>query len=276
VPFWNSIAAVMNQNRLRDGKEPAMFTQLRQVFRYPFQSPDWQSRYWIGVALIFLGFIIPLVPFLFVGGYFMRHLRSRIRGQELALPTWDDWGSLALDGLRQMVVTVVFMLPGFLVLFGGQILYFLTFFGATIAASTSDPNNPAPYLAMFGSMGIMFLSLALGTLLMFLGIIPLPMALAHCAAKESLGAAFHFREWWRLLRLNAWDYFIAWVVIAGLGMVLFTALTLAYYTLILICLVPFLMALIGFYVLLVYGSLFGQVYRDSQQMVGAEEIALID
>ena len=252
-----------------------MFTQLRQIFRYPFQSPDWQSRYWVGVGLIFLGFIIPIIPLLFVGGYFMRVLRSRIREQELALPAWDDWGGLALDGLRQIVVTAVFLLPGFLVLFVGQILYFLSFFAATFSASANDPSNPAPFLAMFGSIGIMFLSLALGMLLIFLGIIPLPMALAHCASKESLGAAFHFREWWRLLRLNAWDYFIAWVVIAGLAMVLFTALTLAYYTIVLICLVPFLMALIGFYVLLVYGSLFGQVYRDSQQLVSHEEIAII-
>jgi hypothetical protein len=251
-----------------------MFTQLRQVFRYPFQSPDLRSRYWIGVGLIFLGFIIPLVPLLFVGGYFMRVLRQSIRGQELALPAWEDWGNLALDGLRQIVVVAVFLLPGFLVLFAGQVLYFLSFFAAALSASANDPSSLAPALAIFGSMGIMFLSLALGTLLMFLGVIPLPMALAHCAAKESLWAAFHFGEWWRLLRRNAWDYFIAWVVIAGLAMVLFTALTLVYYTLILICLVPVLMALIGFYLLLVYSSLFGQVYRDSEQMLSAEEIAL--
>jgi hypothetical protein len=251
-----------------------MFTQLRQVLRYPFQSPDWQSRYWIGVGLIFLGFIIPLVPLLFVSGYFMRVLRGRIREQELALPAWDDWGSLALDGLRQIVVCVVFMLPGFLVLFGGQILYFLTFFGATIAASARNANSLTPLLAMFGSMGVMFLSLALGMLLIFLGVIPLPMALAHCAAKESLGAAFHFREWWRLLRRNAWDYFIAWVVMAGLAMILMTALSLAYYTLILICLIPFLMAVAGFYGLMVYGALFGQVYRDSLEMTSSDEVSL--
>ena len=251
-----------------------MFTQLRQVFRYPFQAPERQSRYWIGVGLIFLGFIIPLIPLLFVGGYFIRVLRQSIRGQELALPAWDDWGNLALDGLRQIVVVVVFMLPGFLVLFAGQVLYFLSFFTLALSTSANDPGSLAPALAIFGSMGIMFLSLALGTLLMFLGVIPLPMALAHCAAKESLGAAFHFGEWWRLLRGNAWDYFIAWVVIAGLSMVLFTALSLAYYTLVLICLIPFLIALIGFYLLLVYGSLFGQVYRESEQIASAEEIAL--
>lgn len=247
-----------------------MFTQLRQVFRYPFQSSDGQSRYWIGAGLIFLGFIIPIVPLLFVGGYFMRVLRSRSRAEELALPAWDDWGSLALDGLRQIVVSAVFLLPGFLVLFGGQVLYLISFFGATIAAGTSDASSAAPVLAMFGSMGIMFVSLALGMLLLFLGVIPLPMALAHCAAHESLGAAFRFGEWWRLLRRNAWDYFIAWVVIGGLAMVLMTALSLAYYTLVLICLVPFLGAIAGFYILLVYGSLFGQVYHDSLQMASSD------
>jgi hypothetical protein len=251
-----------------------MFTQLRQVLRFPFETTDGRSRYWVGAGLIFLGFIIPLIPLLFVGGYFMRVLRSRTREEKLALPAWDDWGDLALDGLRQFVVTVVFLLPGFLVFFGGQILYFVSFFGATAAASASQGNSAAPVLAIFGSMGIMFLSLALGMLLMFLGVIPLPMALAHCAAKDSLGAAFQFGEWWRLLRLNAWDYFIAWVVIAGLGMILAAVLSLIYYTLVLICLIPFLMAIAGFYVLLVYGSLFGQVYHDSLQMISTDEISI--
>jgi hypothetical protein len=259
-----------------------MFTQIRQVFRYPFQSPDGPSRYWIGAGLFFLGLIIPLIPWLLIGGYYMRNLRERIRGQSqfmpgdaLALPAWDDWGGLALDGLRLVIVKAVFLLPGFLVLFGGQALYFISFFAATLSAEAGDPSNVAPLLAMLGSVGIMFLSLALGMSLLFLGMIPLPMALAHCAANQSLGAAFRISQWWRLLRLNAWDYFIAWVVAAGLSMILFSALSLVYYTLVLVCLVPFLMAGIGFYLLLVYGGLFGQVYHDSLQLASAGGIAPI-
>ena len=67
-------------SRLKGRVEEPCSPSFARSFRYPFQSPDGQSRYWIGAGLIFLGFIIPIVPLLFVGGYFMRVLRSRIHG----------------------------------------------------------------------------------------------------------------------------------------------------------------------------------------------------
>jgi hypothetical protein len=172
---------------------------------------------------------------------------------------------MALGGLRYLAVSLVYLLPGIIVMILGMGVYFFTFFSGTMSAQANDPTAG---FFMLGSMLILFLSLALGMLLLLLGAIPLPMALAHCAAQKSLGAAFRIGQWWPLLRANRLDYFIAWVNLAGLAAVLYTMTMLAYYSLILICLVIPLSALIGYYLALVFAGLFGQIYRESLQKVG--------
>lgn len=240
-----------------------MDNQFRQILLFPFQSREGQTRYWIGVGLFFLGFIIPIIPWIFVGGYLMRLLRHTIQGEALTPPAWDDWGELALDGLRQMVVFLVFLLPGIVVFIVGQGLYFFSFFAFTLSAEAGEPESLVGLLTLFGSMAILFISMAVSLLLSLLGLIPLPAALAHCAAKQSLAAAFRFGEWWRLLQVNKWGYFTAWVLVVGLGVILSLPLTLAYYTLVLACLFPFLAALLNFYLGLIQAVLFGRFYRES-------------
>jgi hypothetical protein len=58
-------------------------------------------------------------------------------------------------------------------------------------------------------------------------------------------------------------------VVAGLMAMLYLAIMLAYYTIILCCLIPFLLAPTSFYLLLVGAALFGQIYRESVAMMPA-------
>jgi hypothetical protein len=84
-----------------------------------------------------------------------------------------------------------------------------------------------------------------------------------------VAAAFRVREWWPLLRANKLGYLIAWVVVAGLMALSYAALIMVYYTLVLCCFIPLLMAPAGFYVSLVSAALFGQTYRESVAMLAA-------
>jgi len=43
-------------------------------------------------------------------------LRRAVKGEELVLPDWTDWGKLGLDGLKYILVNLVFLLPGTLIL----------------------------------------------------------------------------------------------------------------------------------------------------------------
>ena len=83
------------------------------------------------------------------------------------------------------------------------------------------------------------------------------------ADEDRLGAAFRVRQWWQILKADKLGYFIAWVIVAGPGAVLYTGSMLLYSTMILFVLVPFLVAPTGFYVALVGAVLFGGSYRES-------------
>ena len=239
---------------------------LKKLFRFPFQAPNWQSRFLVGTALILANYVIPIVPGIFVAGYALRIMRQTLAGQDPELPAWDDWGELAKDGLRAMLVNLVYFLPALLVFAVGMVVYFYGNLYLPIAASrSSDPDQIMAGLpaVLLGSMAILFVCMLVGTLLSLLGAIAMPAATAHFVAQGEVKAGFQVRQWWRILRADKLGYFIGWVIVAGLFAVLYSGVMLAYFTIILCCLIPILMAPLGLYVLLVGAALFGETYRES-------------
>lgn len=254
--------------------EAATITSLKALFKFPFKGPAWQSRFIVGTALILASFLVPIVPAIFVSGYILKIMRQAIEREDLTLPAWDDWGRLAMDGLRVTLISLVYLLPGVIVSFGGMALYFASSLAfPLLMAVVEEGSNAALLLPLlfFASLAIMFLSLFAGSLLFVLGMIPLPMATAHFAAQDKVAAAFRVREWWPLLRTNKLGYFIAWVIVAGLAAILYLVLMLAYYTVVLCCFIPVLGAPIGLYLYLVSAALFGQTYRESAALLSASK-----
>ena len=260
--------------------EETTTTSLKEIFGFPFRGPGWQGRFIVGAALIlasYLFFFVPLlsiVPWIFVAGYAYQIMRRAAMGEDLTLPAWDNWGQMALDGVRGFVVSLVFTLPALVCFVGGMLLYYVLTFAMLIPMGLMDDSGGTvlPFLVLtFGSMAIMFLSMFVGWLLMLLGLIPLPMATAHFIVRDELSAAFRLREVWSLLKANKLGYFIAWVVIFGLGAVLYFVLMLAYSSVVLCAFIPFLIAPISFYVQLVWAALFGRTYRESVAALGTIE-----
>lgn len=239
---------------------------LKRLFRFPSQDPQWQGKFVIGSALTLAGYIIPIVPTLFVGGYILRVMRQTLAGQAPTLPKWDDWGEMFRDGLSVFVIGLVYFLPALIVWLVGIGLYFATSFYLPFAAATGadEVEIMAQFMLLtFGSMGVMFLSMALATLFSILGGIALPIAIAHFLAEGRLGAAFRLRQWWPILKVDKLGYFAAWVVVAGLLGVMYMGLMVLYSTMILCFLLPILGAPIGFYLSLVGAAVFGQTYREN-------------
>ena len=251
--------------------ETAATSALKPLLKFPFQGPDWRNRFLIGTALTLAAFFIPLLPMIFVYGYTVAIVRRAIQGQDLELPAWDDWGKLGLDGLRLLVVSLAYTLPGILVLVAGWFLYMVTSIFAPLMMSSGGRGNEGlavlGVLAMFGSLAILMLSMALGFLLIVLALIPLPAAMAHFVAHDKVAAGFRVREWWPLLRANRMGYFAAWVIVFGLITILNFAVALAYYSVVLCCLIPFLAAPAAFYISVVALALFGQTYRESRALL---------
>lgn len=250
-------------------------TPLRTVFRFPFQAAKWQERFLLGSLLIFAGSLVPIVPTIFVYGYVLQITRQAIKGQDLELPAWNDWNKFLLDGLRGTAISLVYLLPGLLIFLGGMGIYFAASMAFPLMLGLAEQSGEEamvfPIMLMFFlSFGVLMLSMFLGTLLMFLGALPLPVATAHMIACDKLGAAFRVREWWKLLRANWLGYGISFVIVAGLAMVLYTVITLLYYSVVLCCLVPVIMSPIGFYLSLVSAATFGQTYRESVTLLEAK------
>lgn len=239
-------------------------SSLKTLFRFPFQGPDWRNRFIVGSVLSFAGCIIPIVPSIFVAGYLLQVMRRAIQGEELTLPAWEDWSRLGVDGLRALLVSLAYFLPGLIVFIGGLVLYFAASFSLPFFMNAADETSAlAPLLLLLATMAIMFLSMFIGSILLLAGAIPWPMATAHFVAQDRVAAAFRVREWWPLLTRNGLGYFIAWVVTLGLAGVLYLGAMLAYYSLIGCFLIPFLAAPLGFYLALVGVALFGATYRES-------------
>jgi hypothetical protein len=250
-------------------QESGLMEGLKEIFAFPFRSPKWENRFVLGSGLILVGFIIPIVPLLFLYGYVVEVMRLALEGKDLALPAWDDWGKYLKDGLRLVGVGLAFLAPALLVMLIGLAPYFSSTLILTLSenAESLPAYLPGVYLA---SLGLLFLTMSLGGILMLGGAAFLPVATAHFIKHDSLAAAFRVREWWPRLRGNLLGYLIAWVIAFGLAMVAYWLAMLPYLTMVLCCLTPIVGAPISFYVALVYAGLFGRIYRESELRVSGK------
>ncbi len=243
--------------------EGVTLSSLRDLLGFPFRGENWSSRFLVGAALAVASLVIPILPLVFVVGYVLDVTRRSIRGEAPALPAWSDWGRLAADGLRVLVAGFVYTLPASVCFVGGTVIYFISIF----AVAGRDSSDPSASLAILGGVTVFLIALGVGIVLWVLASVLLPVATAHLAAQGGLGAAFRVGEWWPLLWRNKLGWFAAWVVVAGLYSLLSLTVTVAYYSVVLCCLIPVLVAPISFYVAAVGGALFGETYRQSVAFV---------
>ena len=148
-----------------------------ESLRYIQRREDWVKTVAIGGVLSFLSFL--LVPIVLVAGYYVRVLRSTMHGEEMP-PAFDEWGDLATDGLKAVVIGFVYSLVPSVI--GGVVFAIagVSFFGGAA--------NDSGGLALAG--GLIFLVGSLIVLVLGLAVAyVLPAALANFVERESLGAA---------------------------------------------------------------------------------------
>lgn len=237
--------------------------RLQDLAKFPFSDPQWKNKFLIGSLLMLAGFVIPWIPTVFVYGYCAQIMRRIIVEKgDPALPVWDDWGKLFQEGLNLMGVSLIYSLPGLVLFCGGYGLFLVTAIGAGAMseAAPRDDSSLAAIIALIGSLGG-FGVFGLGMLLLLVGFVIQPVAAGHVIATGEFAAAFRVREWWAILRANPSGYLMAYVIILGLWMALTFALQILYFTVVLCCLVPFVLSFIMMYVLIIGSVLFGQAYQ---------------
>lgn len=239
-------------------------SSVQQILRFPFQGPDWQTRFLTGVALTFLNFIIPFVPGIFIAGYVLDVLRRVIEGEALELPAWDDFSRLGWTGLRGSILGVIFLLPALVMILTGLVFYIVNFF-SLIQNPELELQSVFPF-RMFLSMVVWIIAANAGVGLGLIGGGLLPYAGAHFVVHDRFSAGFKIKDWWRLLWANRWGYLLAWIVTMGLFQVLYLGTMSLSVTLVLVPLIPFMLPVLGFYVSLVGAAMFGSTYRQSREM----------
>jgi hypothetical protein len=246
--------------------------ELKALFAFPFQLPDWKNKFLIGSLLTLAGYAVPVVPFVFIYGYAAQIMRRIIIEQgEPFLPEWDDWGKLFTDGLKITGASLIYMLPLVVVALAGYGVFLLTVFVplfVTGESSGSEPVSPLAVLPVVGAVGwIAFMGIA-----MLFGLIIslfLPAAIGHVIATDQFAAAFRLGEVWAIFRANLTGFLVSYALLIGFWLVLGVVFQILYLTIIFCCLYPFVVAPLVMYTTIIWSVLFARAYRT-----GVETLAL--
>lgn len=204
-------------------------------FGYVFEDDDWVTKLLAGGVLN-----LTVVGALATVGYQVRTLRNVARGSERPLPEWDDFGDYFVKGIMVLVAGLIYALPAILV---GTVGLFIS------AVSGAGVEREVPLLLTLCTTSLWCLATAYGLLLGLW----MPGATVKYALSGDFGAFFRVGEIWSFISNNLGGYVVALVVawLAGIAAALAGSV---------LCFVG--AAFTGFWAMLVYAHLFGQVARE--------------
>jgi hypothetical protein len=253
--------------------QPYAYSDLQDLFTFPFRDQLWKNKFLIGALLYFAGLLIPIIPWIFLSGYSMQMMRRIIQENgDPFLPEWNDWNRYLIDGLKQIGVGFIYMLPFITLFFIGYGLMVLPQMIFSIMASSSQSSPPAwEFLFPFVGMAIGWIFFGVGMAgFMSVGLV-LPVSIGHMVATDQFAAAFRIKEWWPIFRANLSGFLVAYVVILGASMVLNIATQILYFSVIFCCLMPFAMSGIMIYLMTVWSTLMAQTYRTGVLKLAAQK-----
>jgi hypothetical protein len=194
---------------------PAFSFNFEEAVRAMFRDPDWLKKIALGTLFSILGvFIIGLI---IVQGYLLAYGERVARAEPRPLPEWEDFGELLRKGLLGTIVVIGYTLPLILIIVALTLLMFPLTFAAAASGASADAIGGIFTLALCGGMIAL-----LPVMMLVYGLVPAAHAqlIMH---SHDLGAAFRFREVFRLIRRHLGQYLlmlvISYVAIFGLSQV---------------------------------------------------------
>jgi hypothetical protein len=240
---------------------------IQHTLLFPVRDAEARKQFLIACAVMLASFIIPILPMLILMGYSAKIMREVIEeNKEPAMPTWqsNDLSGMLVDGLRLWGTQLVLTLP-LMILIGCGVAFMVG--GSFSFAAVSDKN--ADTIAPIGALLMIFGTLIFG----LFAILSLPYsviisaALPHVTVKRSFQAAFEFKEWFNVFRKALGQFVLAYAIIMIASFVVAVAMQVAFITIILICVVPFLMIPYMAYQTLIMNTIFAQAYRAGRNQL---------
>ena len=162
-----------------------------KAFTYIFDDQRWLEK----LVIPLLVTLIPIIGWMVAAGYLLRVTRNVAENQTEPLPELDFGADLG-RGFKVFVANLVYALPI-------MIVSTLLFLPLALTQNSSDTTGWAIFLAVIGG-GLIFIYAILLSVLT-------PVINANLAVKERIGAAFDFKEIFRMLKNN----FRAWLIVFG-------------------------------------------------------------
>jgi len=201
---------------------------------------------WTKILILTVISIIPIVNFM-SGGYSLRIIKSTLAGIE-EVPDFDNLGELFIDGIKIIIVGIVYMIVPL-------IIYFVALLPIMF---TNDPTSLMSGLTIF--------ILIIDFILFIIFALVLYPAIVNMALYDSeIGAAFRFSEVLDLIKAIGWGNYILWII----AIIIATAIVG-----IILGLVGFILMfiLIGFLVIIAAGAYIAMFQARSIGLLFAEAL----
>lgn len=236
--------------------------EFASLLSFPFRDREALTRFLFLGGFFTLGWIFPLLPCILGAGYLVEVLRLAAQGGNPALPPWENWGRLLVNGLKATAAGLIFLFPALILIVKAFVLYFG---GMVVFAALADAGQDGlAVLLMLLSIALLLAFQMLGFLLYLAGGIFLQPALTHMAVRESFSALFDFKGWWRIFKANAGGFLVVFFLGLMLLYLLQVALTLIFPLWIFFFLLLPALTSFGFaYAMTIWSWLNGTAYAES-------------
>ncbi len=174
-------------------------------------SVKYPSSDWTKIIILAVILLIPIVNFIGLG-YILRIIKATLAGID-DLPDFDEVGDMFIDGLKVLVVGIVYAIPIWII---ATIIGFIlaAIFPATTSYYTST-DATALIGGMIASYAVIFI------IALIVGLIEI-IAIANMAYYDGdLGAAFRFSDILNYISTIGWGkYIIVYIIIALIGSII--------------------------------------------------------
>lgn len=225
---------------------------IEDALRYPTTAEDSTETILLGGVFALLSWLV--VPMLLVYGYVVLVIRETALaegggndetvGPPETPPSFDEWGELLVDGLKVLVVGLVYAVVP-------SILFLVGVFALLVPVLATDGSGGAGALFVFGVLALMLVMTLLQLALLYV----LPAAVAAMAMTDRLGAAFSFGTVRQIATSEG--YLTGWAVALAVQILGNIVAVAAMATFVGIVLLPF----ISFYVYVAGGYAIGRGVR---------------
>jgi hypothetical protein len=162
-----------------------------------------------------------IVAAILVQGYFFKVIKSTVAGLD-ELPDFDNWGEMGINGLKVIVVTIVYnLIFGIIAAIPIFIIFLIMGLGGIMGgAMGSFSNSTALNMAALTSSALLFWGLYLGLFIIYLIMLVvmilyaifLPLGIANMAYNGKIGDAFALSALREKVSEIRWAKAIIWVL----------------------------------------------------------------